>query len=131
MDSSVYALVGALGGVLITQVANYFLERKRMLGQRDLKSLELQKSRDHDLYKERRIAYAKYLEAVDLTAASFPKDMSLCVGQLYAALVVASDGTSKEINKVFSYLKREELISADFLAAKARLLKSMQSDLQS
>ncbi|WP_275725097.1 hypothetical protein [Vibrio furnissii] len=130
MDSTVYTLIGALGGVLITQVANYFLESKKSENQKDLKSLELQKSRDHDLYKERRVAYAKFLEAVDKSAASMPKDLNLCIGQLYAAIIVASDDTAEKIKEVFNLLKQGELVTEDFLEAKKKLLKAMQSDLQ-
>lgn len=130
MDSAVFTLIGALGGVLITQAANYFLESKKAQSQKELKSLELQKSRDHDLYKERRIAYARYLEAVDKAATADEKDLSLCVGQLYSAIIVASASTTKEINAVFSYLKKDEMVPGEFLKSKVRLLKAMQSDLQ-
>lgn len=130
VDSAIFTLIGALGGVLITQVANYFLESKKSQSQKDLKSLELQKSRDHDLYKERRIAYAKYLEAVDKVAATDDKDLSLCVGQLYAAIIVASDPTTKAINTVFSHLKKDDLNASEFLKSKKELLEAMQSDLQ-
>ncbi|WP_421248531.1 hypothetical protein [Aeromonas jandaei] len=130
MDSAVFTLIGALGGVLITQAANYFLESKKAQSQKELKSLELQKSHAHELYKERRIAYARYLEAVDKAATADEKDLSLYVEQLYAAIIVASASTTKEINAVFSHLKKDELVSDEFLKSKVQLLKAMQSDLQ-
>lgn len=130
LDSAVYTLIGALGGVIITQLANYFLESKKSENQKELKSLELQKSRAHDLYKERTIVYAKFLEAVDKSATSTTKELSLCVGQLYAALIVASEETSEKIIALFTLLKKDELVTEDFLEAKKQLFKAMQSDLQ-
>lgn len=130
MDPAVYTLIGALGGVLITQVANYFLESKKSQNLQKLKSLELRHSRNHDLNKERRVAYSKYLEAVDKSCATEPRDLSLCVGYLYAAMIVASDETSTKIKLVFKYLKEDDLDVEGFMDAKRQLLISMQSDLQ-
>lgn len=130
MEPAVYTLIGALGGVLITQVANYFLESKKSQNLQKLKSLELKHSRDHDLNKERRVAYSKYLEAVDKSFVTEPKNLSLCVGSLYAAMIVASDETSKKIKLVFNHLKEDEVDVEEFMDAKRQLLKAMQSDLQ-
>ncbi|MFS1502698.1 hypothetical protein BCU13_004630 [Vibrio lentus] len=130
MDPAVYTLIGALGGVFITQVANYFLESKKSQNLQKLKSLELRHSRNHDLNKERRIAYSKYLEAVDKSFVTEPIDLSLCVGYLYAAMIVASDETSQKIKLVFNHLKEDDIDPEAFMDAKRQLLKSMQSDLQ-
>ncbi|MGO2497319.1 MAG: hypothetical protein ACTH6I_04805 [Vibrio litoralis] len=131
MDTAIYTLIGALGGVLITQLANYFLETKKSQSQRELKSMELAQAQKHELHRDRRLAYSKYLEEVDKAATSNPRDLSICVGDLYKALIVASDETTKEINKVFNFLRQGgDWETQDFLNAKGKLLKAMQRDLQ-
>jgi len=130
LDSAFYTLIGALGGILITQVANYFLEDKKSKNLIQLKSLELQHTRHHDLLKERRKAYAKYLEEVDMSRVAHPSNLTSCVASLYGALIVATDDTTKDIKAVFSILRQDEIGTDEFLNAKRGLLTSMQKDLQ-
>ena len=130
MDPAFYTLSGALGGMLITQVANYFLEDKKAKNSLNIKQAELDNNRHHDLLKERRTAYSNYLEAIDKALTTEPKDLSKTVGPLYSALIVASDDTTNKINTVFRIIKKKDFETDDFITAKKELLKSMQLELQ-
>jgi hypothetical protein len=131
LDSAFYTLIGALGGILITQVANYFLESKKSKNSINLKRLELESQRHHDLLKERRSAYSNYLEAIDKTLSQNPKDLSKTIGALYAALIVANKDTTEKINAVFSFIKKDDIEKDSFIKAKKELLNAMQIELQS
>ena len=131
MEPATYTLLGALGGILITQVANYLLESKKSKNQKELKSLELEHSRHHDLMKERRVAYSNYLKSIDQYIASQPNDIRICVDTLYSALIVAGEDTTKKINEVFSIIKKDDIVADKLLLAKGNLLKTMQNELQS
>jgi hypothetical protein len=130
LDPAFYTLLGALGGISITQVANYCLENKKSKNLISLKKVELAHQKHHELLKERRIAYSNYLEAVDKAALSQPKDLSLCVGQLYSALILASDSTSEKISTVLTIMKEGEIDTIKFIKAKKELYQAMQHEIQ-
>ncbi|WP_414830469.1 hypothetical protein [Alteromonas sp. H39] len=130
MDTAIYTLIGALGSVVITQIANYFLESKRSNNQIKLKSLDILGNQQLELKKERRVHYAKFLEAADKAMLASPHDPSLCVGEMYSALIISSEETSVEISRVFSHLKKDSIEHQSYLNAKAPLLKAMRADLQ-
>jgi len=129
LEPAIYTLIGALGGILITQVANYFLESKKAKNQQVLKSIELDHQKHHDLLKERRIAYSNYLAAIDKTVAT-EINLAECVNHLYGALIVSTGETTKKIAEVFSMIKMKDYETDEFLSAKTKLLKAMQADLQ-
>jgi len=130
LDPAFYTLIGALGGIFITQVANYFLEDKKAKNSLNIKNAELGHQRHYDLLKERRIAYSNFLEAIDKSQVTEPHDLTPCVGPLYAALIVASEDTVTKINAVFTMVVNCDFEAKDFLKAKKELLKSMQFELQ-
>ncbi|NQY07527.1 MAG: hypothetical protein HRT68_15355 [Flavobacteriaceae bacterium] len=131
MEPAAYTLIGALGGIFITQMANYFLEDKKSANQIKLKELELKKVRYHELLKERQEAYFKYLEEVDKFYAQENRDdMVPLVSHLYKSVLVASDATAAQIRVVFNILRDEEFEDGNFLKAKKELLDLMRKDLQ-
>ena len=136
MDTALYTLLGALGGILITQGANYFLEDKKSKNQMSLKAMELEHQKHHDLLKERRLSYSNYLKSIDDYCTQEERDISIVLGYLYAALIVASEETSEKINSTFSQIKEIPLIdSKDFdhkkyLSTKNELLALMRNELQ-
>ena len=130
MDSALYTLLGALGGILITQVANYFLEDKKSKNLIKIKILDLAQQNHHQLLKERRIAYSKYLESVDLFWGKKTDGMADIMGDYYSALIISSDKTALKIRAVLTILKAIDVDVESFLSAKRDLLESMQNDMQ-
>src|SRR5690554_6869912 len=94
MDTSLYTLIGALGGVIVTQAANFFLERKRGSTQISLKNLELKEQQRQELHRERRVVYAKYLEEFDHYINDPSKGVESMLTSYYSALMLASNDTS-------------------------------------
>ena len=131
MEPAVYTLIGALGGVMITQVANYFLEDKKSKSQRVLKSLELEHVKQSDLMKERRIAYSSFLHAADKSFGGTLDELRECTSSLYGAIIVSSSETTQELSNVFSIVKKSNKGGSGYLEAKQKLLAAMQKDLQS
>jgi len=130
MDSAFYTLIGALGGILITQVANYFLEDKKSKNTIALKSLEFEHQTKTELLKERRIAYSKYLDSLDQYYGKKVDTLADIVGSYYCAVLISSPITTNKIRTVFNHIKESDFDVDEYLAAKKTLMDSMQDDLQ-
>lgn len=130
MDPALYTLIGALGGVLITQISNYLLEDKRLNTQKELKIVDIDHQWQIDIMRVRRIAYSKYFESIDIYRVNMNEGLQSVVGNFYEALMVASEETSKHIKSVFSQIKNDKIDVDAYLEAKKQLLMSMQNDLQ-
>lgn len=129
MDPALYALIGALGGILITQVANYFLEDKKSKNLIDLKKLDVTHEKSNELHRERRSTYAKYLVELDVFSAHRERGLDSVINEYYNALIVANDETSEHIKTVFSIIKKDDFETDDFLKAKKALLQAMRNEL--
>jgi len=136
MSPALYTLIGALGGVIITQVANYFLEGRRAKTQLSLKQLEIDGSKSNDLQKSRRDVYARYLLKIDQYVverhdpAGEEADLLNVMDDYYIALILAGEDTSYHINGVFKMCKNDPFDYDMFDTAKKKLLEAMKNELQ-
>ena len=135
MTSALYAL----GGVLITLIANYLLENKKSKNQISLKSLELESTKKHDLLKLRRESYAKYLKKIDDFVLSRyvdegeeaqKLDLALVMDDYYSSLILAGEETSFHINGVLEMSRKNPFDDGMFLNSKIKLLEAMKNELQ-
>lgn len=144
MDSAaIYTLVGALGGVIITQVASYYHEKTRFKNQLKIKQVDIDNEHRQTMLSEKRIAYAEYLKVADELWASLgsPKKSSVetLTPSFYRAVIVADSDTQKKIIKLFDLLKSytvgDRKVGDDtheegsLMEVKADLVKSMRVDL--
>lgn len=135
MSTALYTLIGALGGVIITQIANYFLEAKRAQSSLALKKLELEGSKDHDLQINRRQVYARYLLKIDQFVVNRHEDANEAdlvkvMDDYYSSLILAGESTAQHIMEVFKMAKRETFDTELFNESKAKLLVEMKNELQ-
>lgn len=130
MDPAFYTLMGALGGILITQIANYFLEDKKSKNLIALKSIEIKHQGHSELLKERRIAYAQYLNSLDQHYGKKTEGLADIVGDYYSAIIVSRDVTTELIREVFELFKDKDFDVDTYLASKRKLIDSMKADLQ-
>ena len=128
MDASMYTLIGALGGVVVTQVANFFLEKQKGKNTKEAKKLELEVVRKHDLFKERRLAYAKYLEEFDRYINTPEKNAEFVISSYYAALILASKETSVILIASLNFVLDGEL--EEVMSCKKELFNAMQQDIE-
>ena len=128
MDAPLYTLIGALGGVLVTQVANYFLESKKGKNAKEAKKLELDEIRKHDLFKERRLAYTKYLEEFDRYINMTDKHPESVISSYYSALILASKETSVILIASLNFVLDNEF--EQIMDCKKELFNAMQRDLE-
>lgn len=128
MDASLYTLIGALGGVIVTQVANFLLEKKRGENLVSVKTLELEQQRKQELSRERRVAYAKYLEEFDHYANDQSKDPEIVITSYYAALILASEETSTILIASLNFILDGEL--EEVMDCKKQLFHAMQRDIE-
>ncbi|MGI2001441.1 hypothetical protein [Shewanella frigidimarina] len=129
----------ALGGVLITLIANYLLENKKSKNQIALKSLELESTKKHDLLKLRRESYAKYLKKIDDFVLSRyvdegeeaqKLDLALVMDDYYSSLILAGEETSYHINGVLEMSRKNPFDDGMFQNSKTKLLEAMKNELQ-
>lgn len=129
----------ALGGVLITLIANYLLENKKSKNQISLKSLELESTKKHDLLKLRRESYAKYLKKIDDFVSSRyvdegeeaqKLDLALVMDDYYSSLILAGEETSYHINGVLVMSRKNPFDDGMFQNSKIKLLEAMKNELQ-
>jgi hypothetical protein len=129
----------ALGGVLITLIANYLLENKKSKNQVSLKSLELESTKKHDLLKLRRESYAKYLKKIDDFVLSRyidegeeaqKLDLALVMDDYYSSLILAGEETSYHINGVLEMGRKNPFDDGMFQNSKTKLLEAMKNELQ-
>ena len=128
MDASAYTLIGALGGVIVTQLANFLLEGKKGENLKAVKRLELEETRKHELSKERRLAYAKYLEEFDQYANDPSKGEAFLLGSYYAALILAPESTSTLLIASLNFVMDGEM--NEVMDCKKDLYHSMQRDIE-
>ena len=129
MEPAAYTLLGALGGILITQVANYFLEDKKSQNLVKLKKLDVAHHKDAEQNKERREIYAKYLVELDNYAGKNHDDFMQIINVFYSALIVANEATSKEITNTLSIVKKKDFESENYIKAKKDLLTAMRDEI--
>ncbi|MFW5450746.1 MAG: hypothetical protein ACKE9I_04020 [Methylophagaceae bacterium] len=133
MDAAIYALFGALGGVVITQASNYFLEDKKSKNSESLKKLELEHKTQHELFTERRTAYIRFFKAVDMHVKADKEAMSELISSFSSATLCSSNAATSLINNVFELVRKralgEEITGDEFRSEKAKLLAQMQREL--
>jgi len=129
MDAVGYTLIGTLGGILITQIANYFLEDKKAQNLIKLKELDVKHQNNSELQRERRDIYANYLAELDGFAGRNNADIMKIIPLFYKALIVANESTRNEINNTFTILKKKERDTDEYLKAKRDLLKAMRDEI--
>jgi len=119
---------------LITQVANYFLEDRKSQNQLELRQQELNHKKHHEVFSERRRAYASYLKELDVYNSNTPSQISDLVIALYSATLVSSDHTKIQINTVFEILRQKsmggKMDNDEFRNEKGTLIECMRRDLQ-
>ncbi|MEQ3622824.1 MULTISPECIES: hypothetical protein [Marinobacter] len=130
MDSAMYTLIGALGGVFLTQLANYFLEDKRSKNQRSLKRMELDSAQGHDLLTERRIAYSRYLSDLDFYVGGKNPELSDLMPSFYSALILSESDASEAIIQTLRVARDSERSAEDLMEVKKKVLEEMKNDLQ-
>ncbi len=130
MGSAMYTLIGALGGVLLTQLANYFLEDKRSKNQRSLKRMELDSAQGHDLLTERRIAYSRYLSDLDFYVGGKNPELSDLMPSFYSALILSESDASEAIIQTLRVARDSERSAEDLMEVKKKVLEEMKNDLQ-
>ncbi|WP_057833185.1 hypothetical protein [Colwellia sp. TT2012] len=128
MDASAYTLIGALGGVIVTQVANFLLEAKKGENLKVVKHLELVETRKHELSKERRLAYAKYLVEFDHYVNEPSKGQAFLLGSYYTALILAPENTSRLLIASLNFVMDWEMDQV--MDCKKELYHSMQGDIE-
>ncbi len=133
MDAALYSLIGAVSGIAVTQLANYFLESKKSKNAYNLKKLELdfsQKSTDKHLKRD---AYSQFFNDVDVFKFEDISTMDKLTNSFYKAMIVAEKSTQTELIKVFNMRKNENpadpLNTDEFLKAKGGLLKIMHEEI--
>jgi len=129
MNPAYYALIGALGGVLITQVANYCLEKYRSENRLKEKQIDVQTARIKDLHNERKAAYSDLLAALDKYVTTNRLEHQVFLEQYYRALILAGEPTYNAIVQTYEVLKPEVLDTPKYLAAKNQLMSLMRSEL--
>lgn len=122
MDSAIYTLIGALGGVIATQVSNYFLEDKKAKNLMALKAMEIRHQYKIETVKEKRVIYSKFLECVDSLPQNDEDKLKALVSSYYAALIVTDKENVNAINDVF-VLSKDYVPSKDFDSAKFKNAK--------
>ena len=130
MDPAVCTLLGALGGVLLTQVANYMLENKRANNHLIARQLELDSQRHYDLLKERRSTYSAFLASIDKYMGGEKETITDVADCLYTALIVASADTTDKINATVTIVKHGKPLAEYYLKSKRGLFEAMHADLQ-
>ncbi len=128
MDASIYTLMGALGGVTVTQVANYFLEGRKSDNQMALKKLELEEQRKLELSRERRDAYAKYMVDYDHYLNDPSKGPESVISSYYSALILATEETSTVLKASFNFVLDGEV--EQIMDCKSQLYKAMQREIE-
>ena len=131
MDSAMYTLVGALGGIIITQVANYFLESKRAKSLLQIKQVELESSKSQNLARERRLSYSQYLEELDHFVNGKHLEPSMVAKSYYSALFVSSQETAEVISEAFNVSQNVDATDKEIMNIKSELIAKIQSELQS
>lgn len=133
MDAALYSLIGAIAGVVVTQLSNYFLESKKSRNAYNLKKLELQFSQKSNDKQLKRDAFSEYLNYIDLFSADDLSTLDKLSSSFYKAMIVAEKSTQTEILTVFNMRKSEsqgvELNTKEFLKAKGALLKVMHNEI--
>lgn len=139
MSSALYTVIGAFVGVVVTQIANYFLEDKKSKNQIALKKIELDKNRAHELEKSRREVYARYLRKIeDFTISRFPNedgsvneiDLSPVMDDYYMALILGGEDVNYHVNGVLEMARRNPFDQSMYKTAKSKLLEAMKAELQ-
>ena len=134
MEPAMYTLIGALGGVIITQYSNYILESKRASSNKDIKELELKFKAKDEIHKEKRIAYVKFLEAVDCFERGNLDRVHQLVSSFYNASILADPETISILRQLFNITKDrtfdESFDIEYFLNIKGKLFWQMHEELK-
>lgn len=134
MEPALYTLIGAFGGIAITQLANYFLEDKKTKNQISLKKIEFHHLEHKEFRNEKKAAYSRYLEATDCFVPGDLDRLNSLVAAFYGAAIVAEPDTVEMIREVFELTKSKwnavDFDNAFFMNTKGKLFRTMQNELK-
>ena len=137
MDPAVIALLGVLGGVIVTQISNYLLEGKRAKNRIDEKVLDIQHSKERELYQDRKKSYTSYLASLDQYITSRGKNMASVLDHYYCSLVISSNDVSKAIVETYNIIKMYNFKDINaiseagdaYMESKQKLLSAIRKEL--
>lgn len=134
MEPALYALIGALGGIAITNISNYFLEDRKSKNQINLKKLELESLRNSDLINNKRTVYSKYLEATDRFYSRDIEKFETLISHFYEVMILAEHETRPLVVALFNITKQramdKEFDISKFKKVKKELLEAMHNEFQ-
>jgi len=129
MDASVYALIGALGGVVITQAANYFLEEKRTKHRLDEESLNRRRALASEVRNKRHEIYSQSLAELDYWYALEKTDRAEhMLKHFYSASVIASDEVAGALADLLRSMQDNSIKPADVKQKKGDVLRLMRKE---
>lgn len=130
MDSVIYTLIGALGGVLITQLTNIWMEERRLKNKRKDEDANFRRNISRELKDKRREVYAQFLGELDYWYATDKSDrLNLMLGHFYSASVIASPSVADKLNQVFRAARDGVSKPEILLELKGELVKLMREDI--
>jgi hypothetical protein len=130
MDSALYTLIGALGGVLITQLTNIWMEEKRIHNIRKDAEANFHRSLRKEIKEKRQEVYSQFLGELDYWYATDKNDrLNLMLGHFYSASVIASPKVADKLNEVFRAARDGVSKPTILLELKGELVKLMREDI--
>ena len=131
MDPAAYTLIGALGGVVITQVANFLLEEKRIAHRKEEELVASKRASVGTLQSRRREAYALFLAELDFYVAVNESRADQMLKYFYSAVIIASENVYTELGNLLQLAQKTGGNGEELRKAKGNVVKSIRKELSS
>lgn len=131
MEPAAYTLIGALGGVIITQIANFLLEEKRITHRREDEAIAREKVARENLQARRQEAYALFMAEFDFYIGVNHSRADQMLKYFYSATIIASEAISDELPKLLNLAQETGDNGEELKVEKGKVVKIMRTELTS
>jgi hypothetical protein len=129
VDPAAYTLIGALGGVALTQLANYLLEDRRIENRRKDEESAHYRVVSKELNSKRQEAYALFMADLDYWYVLDQNDrMQHLLINFYSAAIIASDDVSVKMSAIVEKAQLRDTKNEEMRSLKKALMISMRKD---
>ncbi len=131
MDPAAYTLIGALGGVIITQIANFLLEEKRIIHRREDEAGARKRVSGESLQAKRQEAYALFMAEFDFYIGVNHSRADHMLKYFYSAIIIASEEIADELPTLLNLAQESGDNGKELKKAKGKAINLMRSELTS
>ena len=131
MDSAIYAVIGAIGGAGVTQVANFVIEQRKIKNRREDERLARISAFNSEMRLKKQEAYAKFMAELDYWLTVNHSRSEHLLFSFYSAVILSSKKTATSLARLLREAEDPKIDGDELQKTKGRVIDELHAELTS